>query len=157
MHKYRSAAFAIALVACGAHATHVVATHEVKPVPEIPLEGGACAHVEIAAPDETFSSAYPVENGPDGDLCAVSTTNLAKSEASALTAVRVAGASPAFTAWDHKTKPARLDQVQARLGLTTAQTDALMKRGFVVLDGPRFGTYTQAFHEIYQSELPLWV
>src|SRR5258708_23101303 len=120
MHKYRSAAFAIVLVACGANATHVVATHEVKPVPEVPLEGGTCAHVEIAAPDETFSSAYVVENGPDGDLCAVSTTNLAKSEAAALTAVRASGASPAFTAWGHKTKPAPLDRVQAPLPLPTA-------------------------------------
>jgi hypothetical protein len=157
MSRSRGAVFALVFLACGAQATHVVTTHEPKPAPEIPLEGGACAHVEIPEAEQPWSSAYAVDESPDGDLCAVSTKNLRRSEAAALEAVRRAGASPAFTAWDHTTKPARLDLVQSRLGLTTAQTDALMKRGFVVLDSPSFGSYTEAFHEIYQSELPLWV
>ena len=151
------ALFALVFLACGAKTTHVVTTHEPKPQPEAPLDGGACAHVEIPEADGPWSSAYPREEGPDGDLCAVSTKNLAASETAALAAVRAPGAGPAFAAWDHTTKPARLDLVQSRLGLTPAQTDALMKRGFVVLDSPRFENYTQAFHEIYQSELPLWV
>jgi hypothetical protein len=155
--RLKHAVFALVFLACGAQATHVVTTHEPKPPPETPLDGGACAHVEIAEADEPWSSTSPREDGADGDLCAVSTKNLAVSETAALAAVRTTGASPAFSAWDHTTKPARFDQVKSRLGLTPAQTDALMKRGFVVLDAPRFGGYTEAFHEIYQSELPLWV
>jgi len=93
----------------------------------------------------------------DGNVCDVNTKNIDAARAAALTALAAKGTSLASKAWDHKTTPARLDIVEKRLGLTKAEREALMTRGFVVLEKYRFVHYAEAFHEIFQSELPLWV
>ncbi len=137
----------------------------VKPVPTVtvatahqtPLAAGSCAHFDVVAPDPLTSSAYAMEDDSARNVCSVTTQNIGSAEAATLAALSTPGAPAPFTAWDHVTKPARLDAVQKRLGLTQSQTDTLMKQGFVVPDGLTYGTYTEAFHEIYQSELPLWV
>lgn len=147
---------ALVLLGCASHPEKTV-TLRPTTTAEPPLTGRACTHFDIPEAEEPTSSAYAVEEGAQADACSVSTKNIENAESAALTAVQGAGAPPAFSAWDHTSKPARLDVVQARLGLSAAQTDALMRRGFIVLDTPTFGSYTEAFHEIYQSELPLWV
>jgi Protein of unknown function (DUF3160) len=117
---------------------------------------GACAHVELPAWSPPMSSAYAVEHGDDGDACSVGTDHLEAARTAALAALGGAGA-PVAAAWDRAREPLRLDVVQRRLGLTGAELAALRARGFVVLEKQRFGTYAEALHEIYQSELPLWV
>ncbi|HSQ65151.1 MAG TPA: DUF3160 domain-containing protein [Polyangiaceae bacterium] len=141
---------------CAAHAPANAVVPRSATATAPPLVASQCAHVELGASDAPYSSAYPAEGGSDG-ACDVTTKNLDDAEAKVLASLSASGAAPPFTAWDHKSKPARLDAVQSRLGLTAAQTRSLMEHGFVVLGGPSFGTYAEAFHEIYQSELPLWV
>jgi hypothetical protein len=59
--------------------------------------------------------------------------------------------------WNHRTPPARLDLVKSRFGLTAAEIAALDRRGFVVPSRLAFSSYTVAYHEIYQSELPIYI
>ena len=125
--------------------------------PTEPLDAaGACAHVELPGWQPPTSSAYAVEHGDDGDACSVAADHLESSRKAALVALARPGARVA-TPWDRTSDPLRLDVVQRRLGLTGAELALLRARGFVVLEKQRFGTYADALHEIYQSELPLWV
>jgi len=129
------------------------------PKPSPPLVAGACVRFETAVPESPMSSAYPVPEG-DGDVCSVSTSNLesaATGALSALSAPEAKGPALPITAWDHAKAPVRLDIVDKRLGLTDAERAILLTRGFVVLEKHRFATYAEAYHEVFQSELPLWV
>ena len=99
------------------------------------------------------------ENADDPkDTCAVADANLAMAERAILATPRsevpkaLSGAP-----WDHLRKPARLDDVVRRFALSQAEIAALSKNGFVVPARLEFPTYATAFHEIYQSEMPLYV
>lgn len=121
-----------------------------------PLVAGVCAKLEMPKPgDPPYSSAYPVAESTDA--CGVASNNLETSAKAALSALAQTGAPLPATAWDHGKPPARLDVVDKRLGLTEAERALLLTRGFVVLEKHRFSTYAEAYHEIFQSELPLWV
>lgn len=132
---------------------------EGAPKPEAALVPGTCARFATNATELPMSSAYPVESS--ADVCGVSSKNLDAAAAAAGAAVGEKGAQKgapvAFAAWDHAKWPARLDAVEKRLGLTVADRTTLFTRGFVVLEKHRFATYAEAFHEVFQSELPLWV
>ncbi len=90
------------------------------------------------------------------DACDVADSNLARAEAAILALPPPApGAAP--VAWDRKQTPARLDLIERRFGLTAAERRQLARDGFVVparLAQPSWGW---AFHEIYQSQLPIYV
>jgi hypothetical protein len=62
-----------------------------------------------------------------------------------------------FKPWDHSGAPAGLDRVARRLGLTAKEREVLMRQGFVVPERLRASDYALAYHEIYESELPLYV
>ncbi len=51
----------------------------------------------------------------------------------------------------------RLAPVKSRFGLTAAELAKLDRNGFVVPSRLAFPSYAVAYHEIYQSELPLYV
>ncbi|MGC4117408.1 MAG: DUF3160 domain-containing protein [Myxococcales bacterium] len=59
--------------------------------------------------------------------------------------------------WDPKTPPLRLDRVAQRFALSKAELDALGANGFVVASRLRYPTYAWALHDVYQSQLPLYV
>ncbi|HEY3448784.1 MAG TPA: DUF3160 domain-containing protein [Myxococcales bacterium] len=63
----------------------------------------------------------------------------------------------ASRAWDKKTPPARLDRVAKRFALSKAELDGLAAHGFVVPARLRYPSYAWALHEVYQSQLPLYV
>jgi hypothetical protein len=69
----------------------------------------------------------------------------------------VHGPPAPFLPWDHVSPPASLDRVVRRLGLTTAERNLLTKQGFVVPARLTEPDYPSAYHEIYQSQLPLYV
>lgn len=140
---------------CASHPNQVVTVAKATPPPP-PLAAGSCAHFDLNLPEAPNVSAYPVDDDPT-NACGVTTKNIGSAEDAVLTALTGSGSPTPLSPWDHVTKPARLDVVQARLGLSHAQTELLMKQGFVVLESPSYTSYTEAFHEIYQSELPLWV
>jgi len=91
------------------------------------------------------------------DLCEVADSNLVRAE-KALVAARAAGGAMApHAAWDHKTKPARLDLIDRRYALTKREHALLGQNGFVVMERRTYSTYAWALHDVYQSELPIYV
>lgn len=59
--------------------------------------------------------------------------------------------------WDRHTPPRGLDRVTERVGLTGAESEALAKNGFVVLERMSFRSYGDAFDFVHRRELPLYV
>ncbi len=120
------------------------------------ITAAACTKFELPEPETRTSTAYAVETGNPADMCSVATDHIDAARKAALVAMTSPAARVAVP-WDRATDPQRLDAVTRRLGLTKAELAALRERGFVVLEKQRYGTYTDALHEIFQSELPLWV
>lgn len=59
--------------------------------------------------------------------------------------------------FDHVTAPKNLDMVERRYGLTTEERARLMKNGFVVPSRLSYSSYAPALHDVYRSQLPLYV
>lgn len=59
--------------------------------------------------------------------------------------------------WDHTTPPASQEQVRSRFQLSAGEQRLLAKNGFVVLAGRQYPTYAGAYHDVYQSQLPIFV
>lgn len=91
------------------------------------------------------------------DTCAVADANVAQAAEAVLAAPRRKPNEEAVQAWDKKKAPARLAEVTRRFALGKAEQALLEKNGFVVPARLAFPSYTAAFHEIYQSEMPLYV
>jgi hypothetical protein len=133
---------------------------ETAPAPLVPV-AGACADTPdagAAAEETEYADQRNAKEKPDkaGDTCAVADSNL-KRAADAILAGPRATAPAASKAWDHRKKPARLDAVAKRFALSKAEIAALEKNGFVVPARLETSTYAYAYHEIYQSEMPLYV
>ena len=146
-----------------------------SPAPPVPLGGappasrpllavsGACVtRDELDAgdgevPPELARAVLEVPVEP-GDTCAVADSNLQRAASAILAAAHPTPAPPAAqTRWDHRTRPLRLDEVTRRFGLSAAEIAALRKNGFVVPARLEQPTYADALHEVYASELPLFV
>jgi len=132
----------------------------------VPRAAGRCSpwhdpseSADAGAPsgsDEGYSSSgRRTKPTKDGDLCETADSNLARAEAKIL--AESGGPMAAHAAWDHKSKPARFDYVARRLALTAAERDMLNKNGFVVQSRNDSSTYAWALHEVYQSELPIYI
>ena len=59
--------------------------------------------------------------------------------------------------WDHATDPRYMDRVQQRFVLSDPEMDALQRQGFVVPERLSFGPYARAYHEVFQTELPVFI
>jgi uncharacterized protein DUF3160 len=97
----------------------------------------------------------------DGDPatleCAITTETIAAAGDAVLALGPPGGAEVHSAPWDHRSRPLRLDLVERRFSLTPEERERLMKEGFVVPERLRPGYWSDALHEVYQSELPLWV
>lgn len=90
------------------------------------------------------------------DLCETADENLARAEA-AIVADAKGGAIAPAQRWDGKAAPANLDKVVRRLALSKAEREMLAKNRFVVLARDERTSYAWAYHDVYQSELPIYV
>lgn len=106
------------------------------------------------AEEEEFTR---VHAPPNKDVCAVADSNISRVEAAILDGRAKGLANAPHAPWDKKSRPSHLDKVNARLALTSAERELLSKNGFVVLPRETYSTYAWALHEIYQSELPIYV
>lgn len=153
---------AIAACACTtppAVAPVVVAPRVVVAPPSVPaprcraeLAAAAVAGDPLAAYLDAVSLAAPRRRG---GTCEPARSNLDRAAQAILTGAH--GAPAGHAAWNHRTAPRGLGQVARRFALGPAQHARLDRIGFVVLPAPRFASYAQAFHEVYQSQLPLYV
>lgn len=90
-------------------------------------------------------------------VCAPTDENLARTASAILSADAERPAPTKSRAWDHKTSPEHMARVAARFGLTRDERALLAKNGFVVIPGMPAHGYARAYHDIYQSQLPLYV
>ncbi len=110
---------------------------------------------DVPSAEETYPD-HRVQAEP-GDVCLPSDDNIT----SAAKAVLGAGAGSEETVkptpWDHKTPPQYLDRIDARFHLTAPEKATLNREGFVVPSRLNFGSYGVGFHEVYLSQLPVYV
>jgi hypothetical protein len=119
-----------------------------------PIAAGECTRFTLPTLADEWTSAAPMRGY--GDLCARGEDVLEEARQEARRAI--AGPAPSITKpWYGKGDPRHLRRVRERLGLRDGELAALRTRGFVVLERHAFRSHTEAFHEIHQSELPLWV
>lgn len=102
--------------------------------------------------DDPFCDA--VDRSPDpADLCFVANDNIKRAERQASRGGGLAPKDP----WDGAKKPRFLDRVDAHLHLTPGEHAKLRANGFVVLDRIGYDNYANAFHDVFQEQLPLYV
>ena len=126
----------------------------------VPADAGTvCIAPEVPDAGETPDYSYPdhrAEAEP-GNACLPADDNIA----AATKAVLAAGAGEPGVLepqpWDHKAPPQYLDKVDARFHLTDKERATLNREGFVVPDRFNFGTFGAALHEVYLSQLPVYI
>jgi hypothetical protein len=90
-------------------------------------------------------------------MCAPTSSRIEKTMSAILDAASPSGPTVSRPAWDHVTPPENMERVKQRLGLTDVESAVLAREGFVVPARLEYATYAPAYHEIYQSQLPLYV
>jgi hypothetical protein len=105
-----------------------------------------------------LTNAYGGRKSPvdPNDICEPADVNLTRAEKEILAAPR-GGASSIGPAWDKKTPPQYLDIVDRRFALTTGEKAMLRANGFVVPARLAVRGYADALHDVYQSQLPIFV
>jgi hypothetical protein len=91
------------------------------------------------------------------EVCATADSNLTRVEGAILDTKRPPGVPAAASAWDGKKPPRYLDAVQKRFDLSPAELAAIGKNGFAVLDRLNYPSFGFALHDVYESEIPLYV
>ena len=140
-----------------------------RPAP--PSDHDVCAHpIGHLAPalERIHPFAPPAATCPDGDwlcdttdappdpadTCFVANQNIARAERES----RSAHAPRSIdNPWDGASPPRYLDRIDAHLHLTPQEHALLRANGFVVLDRLPYANYANAFHDVFQEQLPLYV
>ncbi|MDC3956019.1 DUF3160 domain-containing protein [Polyangium jinanense] len=119
----------------------------------------ALADLKLFTPVEPRCGGFDcdfVEKTPKGeDACFISNEAIRRVEPKA----RAGGAAqkPASAPWDGVKKPRFLDRIDAHVHLTDVEHARLRENGFVALDRLPYLDYANAFHDVFQEELPLYV
>ncbi len=175
MHRFLILALAVAslaLACAGATPQHLRANaratvHDAGPAPLASTDAGARCGVHIdpppapaTKPDPTYAalSAYSRDRNESGhgELCAVADDNIANAERAILAGAGMNAPVPK-RAWNRATAPASLDLVDRRFRLTSEERAALTRNGFVVFARLAHPSYAWAYHDVYQSQLPIFV
>lgn len=90
------------------------------------------------------------------DPCEMSDFNIQRAMA-AIVKEKPGGPAAKMIPWNKKSAPRFMKVVNARFALDDRDWKMLRKNGFVVPDKTRMRSYGYAYHEIYQSEMPLYV
>ncbi len=160
---------AVIAAACSSNGPQVTATApQVHATPPEPLSIQTCrapeptklapgpARIRPPAPGLFGGDLKPRETPARGATCQAARTTLDATNAAIL-----GGKAPAPAAagkpWDRKTEPARWSRVAQRFGLDERHKAALARDGFVVAGDRTYWAYIEAFHEVFQSELPIYV
>ncbi|HEX3761312.1 MAG TPA: DUF3160 domain-containing protein [Kofleriaceae bacterium] len=123
--------------------------------------GPSCPLPPLApVPGATESGEDPeferIAKAPRGDTCATADSNLQRVEKAILAPANPVAAAKSRP-WDHKRTPEFARLVERRLAMSPAEHKRLTDQGMVVLARYSFENYSKAFHEVYQSQLPLFV
>ena len=121
-----------------------------------PVSPGAACGRERAPADEPRTDTDDMRRASSKDPCAVADDNLAREEAEILKP-KPPEAAAAREAWDHKSRPRFLDAIQRRFELRPAELAMIDRAGFAVSARLEVPTYAHGYHEIFQSQLPVYV
>lgn len=111
---------------------------------------------DTPAAEEEVGEEPRAKPAPVRNACTVDGVNLAHEAAAILEAH--SGAKPvARVAWNHKTAPARLAEVKRRFELDAGEIGRLYQTGVVAPARLEQPSYAYAYHEIFQSQLPVYV
>jgi hypothetical protein len=90
------------------------------------------------------------------DACSVNAGNLAR-DASAIVVASGRREPAPRNVWNHRTTPERLDAIRRRFELDATELARLGKTGVVVAARLEQPSYAYAYHEIFQSQLPVYI
>ena len=124
--------------------------------PLVAAAGSDAASANDDEQEDGINGESRVAKPAHGGTCEVADSNVERVEHAILadaTARKPAGAHP----WNHKTAPKYEALVDNRFVLSAAEQKLLAGNGFVVPARLAFDNYALAFHEIYQSQLPVYV
>lgn len=121
---------------------------DASPSPDAPLVLGSTP--------STLSWRDDDEREPS-DVCEPARKNLERASAAIRRADRRGEAAASDRPWNHVERPRFADLVEKRFGLTAAEKQRLARNGFVVPARLETEGYGFSLHEIYQSQLPLYV
>jgi hypothetical protein len=88
--------------------------------------------------------------------CDIADSNLASAAKAILEQPNTAAAT-GNKPWDHRSPLKYADLVKRRFPLTTAEQKLLDAQGFVVSPRVAYASYAWAYHDVFQSQLPLYV
>lgn len=103
-----------------------------------------------------------VDKSPDPKAtCFVANDNIARAERESRAAPPgpMSSSQPlaGTTGWDGGRPPKYLDRIDAHLHFTREELEVLKRNRFVVLDRLAYHDYANAFHDVFQEQLPLFV
>ena len=90
------------------------------------------------------------------DPCAVADNNLAREEAEVLKPKPPAVAT-ASKVWDHTSRPQFLDAIRRRFELQPSELATIDRAGFAVPARLEVPSYAHGYHEVFQSQLPVYI
>lgn len=93
----------------------------------------------------------------EGKTCQPARDTLDASSSAILAAPKPTEATGVPKAWDRKSDPARWARIAQRYGLDDRHRAQLGRDGFVIAKGATHWTFVEAYHEIFQSQLPIYV
>lgn len=125
-------------------------------VPEAKPDAMTAEVRRSADPDVSFAYGKRTHRDPS-DVCETVEENLRRAERAILSEDRSRIAPAAARAWDHASAPRYLDIVDRRLALTSREKATLARNGFVVPARLAARGFADALHDIYQSQLPIFI
>jgi hypothetical protein len=123
-----------------------------------PADGAACSRQPPQEEDDFDPSLDYSRRASSKDPCAVADDNLARDEAEILAAKPAAAAAAApRKAWDRRSSPQFLAAITRRFALRPADLAVIRRAGFAVPARLEVASYTYGYHEIFQSQLPVYI
>ncbi len=122
-----------------------------------PVESTERAGGEPEGDTEDDEAGHPARHPPPRSACTVDDTSLMRDEAAILGASATPRPKAPRARWNHKTAPARLDTIQRRFELDAAELRRLRETGVVVPARLEQPSYAYGYHEIFQSQLPVYI
>jgi hypothetical protein len=122
------------------------------------VAAAACAAPPAPAPDPSERRGFgaPKRHATSADVCGVADSNLARAEA-AILALPPPAPAARREPWDHRTGLARLPLITRRYGLDDGEQRRLQRDGLVAAARLKQPSYAWAYHDIYQSQLPIYI
>lgn len=123
--------------------------------PSGPGDAASCRNKP--APDDEYETSTDYSRRKSSkNPCTVADEGLARDEATILQAKPVAAVA-SRSVWDHKAKPQFLDVIGRRFELQPAELAVINRAGFAVPARLEMPSYTYGYHEIFQSQLPVYI